>query len=67
MGVPTNAKEVIILQYINVSNQHVAHPKLTQCYISILQNEHFAWRYFPYSRHEIFLISGKRLKSPLPI
>ena len=31
-----NAMGVIILEYINVSNQHVAHLKLTQCHISII-------------------------------
>lgn len=30
-----NATVVIILQYINVSDQHIVHLKLTQCYKSI--------------------------------
>lgn len=29
---------VIVLQYINVSNQHIVHLKLIQCYISIYVN-----------------------------
>ena len=33
---PANAKVVIILQYINVSNQHLVHLQLTQCFMSIL-------------------------------
>lgn len=31
-----NASMVIILQYRNVSNQHIAHLKLTQCYVSVI-------------------------------
>lgn len=31
-----NAMMVIILQYINVSNQHIIHLKLTQCCVSII-------------------------------
>ena len=27
---------VIILQYINASNQHIVHLKITQCYMSIV-------------------------------
>ena len=30
-----NAKAVIVLQYINVSNQHVQHLELTHCFVSI--------------------------------
>ena len=32
-----NTTVVIILQYISVSNQHAAHLKLAQCYMSIIQ------------------------------
>lgn len=31
MEVLANAREVILLQYINVLNQHVVHLMLTQC------------------------------------
>ena len=33
----TNAVMVIILQYMNVSNQYIVHLKLTQCYILIFE------------------------------
>ena len=32
----TNAAVLIILQYINVSNQHIVHLKLTQWYVSYI-------------------------------
>ena len=31
-----NAMVVIILQYINVSNQHILYLKLAQCYMSVI-------------------------------
>ena len=36
MAVLGNTTEVIILQYISVSNQHIVHIKLAQCYMSII-------------------------------
>ena len=36
MEVLVNALVGIILPYITVSNQHAAHPKLTECYMSII-------------------------------
>ena len=35
-GVIPNAKIVIILQYINISKQHVVYLKLPECYMSII-------------------------------
>ena len=35
-GVLANIMAVIILQYRNVSNQHVVHRNLMQCYMSII-------------------------------
>lgn len=34
-----NANMVIILQYINVSNQYIPHLKLTQYHMSIISNK----------------------------
>lgn len=42
MGMPANAKVVIILQYINVSNQHAVHPKLAQYYTAIISQ--YSWK-----------------------
>ena len=39
MEVLSNTMVVIILQYISVSNQHIVHIKLTQCYMSIILNK----------------------------
>ena len=36
MDVLTNITVVIISQHINVSKQHIAHPKLSQCYINYI-------------------------------
>ena len=41
MKVLANTMVVIILQYINVSNQHDGHLKLIQCYMAIIANTNF--------------------------
>lgn len=39
MEVVNNTIVIIILQFINISNQDLAHPKLIQCYVSIYLNK----------------------------
>ena len=39
MEVLANTTVVIILQYINISNQLFVHLKLTQCYMSIISQK----------------------------
>lgn len=36
MEVLANSTVIMVLQYINVSNQHTVHVQLMQCYISII-------------------------------
>ena len=39
MQVLANARVVIILQYLSISNQHIVHLKPTQCYVSYYLNK----------------------------
>lgn len=36
MEVVVNTTVIIVLQFINVSNRHIVHLKLTQCHLSII-------------------------------
>ena len=42
MEVLTNLIVVTVLQSICISNHHIVHPKLTQCYMSIISQQ--SWK-----------------------
>lgn len=60
---PANAKVVIVLQYINVSNQHLLHLQLTQCYMSLLYVNSILIRLWGKRERESSKDMGKKQKS----